>query len=588
MPIGRRTLSAFSIALFVFACSKSSVTPTRSAKPEAMRALPAVDMKGPISGMVMASSIDAKGRPVNPRFTFSSDEPQLTLFVQTRKITDSPLSITWFRTSDDGDQKLFDQTVEGKSWDRAFSIGKNQGRLAAGSYKVALRLEGHTSELHFNVVAKASQSAQGAPPTSGGSGIAAQLPAPTKAKDSHPQNQNPAGKECSAAVVTPGPNFVDEDSATVTVLSFTDCEEINGAEQIDTITPIGTMDVRTDGKPTRVPVGLVDRFNRSDFRVDPCALDHGSDLPGTKLTFKGVSAENPSAAYEMVMTLGEDTLGPEVQTHSSVKRGSKVKAGDAITFDVTALEIRNGGPWQTGVRMIQITSPGGIVGKPWTNPANLPKPCEEKTWYHDYQATYTVPKNPPETIRICVIAEDYVGNEGSRCGEFLTGDAWQGMIKVKAIGNVYDEEGELALAFTVSGDGSLKGKAHFHRTASRPHLWYINHCTFTQKYAPDEGDLLITGRREGDQFTLNIDPRAAMGIMTSSSTCPDLAPQSGSVASNVLGPLAGFAVHPIVVEAKDGAMNHFLHETFNDIATDATIKINRVDEKSSPAIPVGP
>lgn len=581
-----RIIFAVLMAVGATACSKSPETSSSSANatqaPASTKpALPPIDLDGPIVSLVMASSIDDKGQPVNPQFTFPSDERQLTVLVEVGKITGSPLNITWSRTSDDGDQKLLDHTVEVKSWDRAFSIGKNPGRLAAGSYKVALTLEGHTSELEFDVVAKSSQSAQeGVPPISGGSGIAPQPAAPARVKDGQRQEQKQPVTDCDVGVIPPGMNrmgFADVDSPTVSVTAFNSCYEIHGDKAW--ATPIGTLEARIDGRPTVVPASAVDNVNRSHHQVDPCSLDHGSDLPGTKVSFRGIAAENPSKTYELFLTLGDDTLAPRVHTISSVKRGTKVKEGDQITLDVTAQERRSGGPWQTGVKIIQVTAdPGGLVGKPWTNPSNLPKPCDQKTWSQPYKATYTVPKNPPEIIRICAIAEDYQGNQSSQCGEFPTGDVWRGTIKVKAVGNVYDEEGELALAFTVAKDGSVKGKAHFHRTASRPHFWYINSCTFTQTYSSDEADLLITGRREGDQFTLNMDPRSAMGTMTSSAKCPDGRGGAGSSPAIVLGPLAAFAVHPIVIEAKDGALNHFLHDTFNDIATDATIKVNRAPE----------
>lgn len=150
---------------------------------------------------------------------------------------------------------------------------------------------------------------------------------------------------------------------------------------------------------------------------------------------------------------------------------------------------------------------------------------------------------------------------------------WVGTIKVQAVGNVYDEEGELAFAFTESKDGSVNGSAHFRRTANRPKPW-INSCTYTRTYSTDEADLPITGRREGDHFTLTMDPRTAMGTQTFSAKCEDGGGSTGSVAAILLGPLAGFAARPLAVEAKDGVINHFLHETFNDIATDATIELH--------------
>src|SRR5437870_10942265 len=64
---------------------------------------PPVEAKGPIIAIVIASSIDAKGQLVNPRFTFPPNEPQITAIVYVGKINASQLKITWYKTSENGD-----------------------------------------------------------------------------------------------------------------------------------------------------------------------------------------------------------------------------------------------------------------------------------------------------------------------------------------------------------------------------------------------------------------------------------------------------------------------------------------------------
>src|SRR5207302_2612859 len=137
------------------------------------------------------------------------------------------------------------------------------------------------------------------------------------------------------------------------------------------------------------------------FAVDPCSLAGGADLPGTKVTVKAAT-EPELASVSSVITLGLDTLAPRLKVVSTPVRGTKVKTGDKINLKVTATEQRSGGPWQTGVKVIQITAqPGGLVKEPWANPSALPKACSEKTWEQKDEATYTVPKNPPLIIEIC-------------------------------------------------------------------------------------------------------------------------------------------------------------------------------------------
>ena len=157
---------------------------------------------------------------------------------------------------------------------------------------------------------------------------------------------------------------------------------------------------------------------------------------------------------------------------------------------------------------------------------------------------------------------------------------WVGTIKVQAVGNIYDEEGELGLAFAEAKDGSVNGTAHFRRTANRRKLWEVNSCSYTRKYSSDEADLPITGRREGDHFALTIDPRAAMGTVTYGGYC-GTGSSISSVPAILLGPLVQFAVRPLVVEAKDGVISHFYHETAIDIATNATIELHDTQKKAS-------
>lgn len=467
--ISLRTLFAVVIALLAgaVACSKSSTreasssTNAKEASSETKAALPPVDLKGPIVAVTIASSIDDKGQPVNPRFTFPPDERQLTVFVQVGEITGSPLDITWTKTSDDGDQKLFEHTVEVKTWDRAFSIGKNPGRLAPGSYKAAVTLEGHKREVEFDVVAakgnsplaNRSEAVQGAPPISGGSGTVPRPPAPAgAAKDRYPwQEDRPDLKKCELTLEP-----FDQDSPIVRVLAANMCESDFGPVRVE---------AKISGKSSL----LSTEKGQHVYSVDPCSLDHGSDLPGTNVKFWAAAVDDPSLTAQKGITLGDDTLAPRVHTVSSIKRDTKVKAGDRITLDVTAQEKRSGGPWQTGVKIIQVTAePGGLVGNPWTNPSTLPKPCDQKTWSQPYKATYTVPKNPPPIIKICSIAEDYQGNESSQCGEFPTGDKLKGKLSstttIKAGTGVGKEilftyQTDADLSLTLQDDGTVTGMA---------------------------------------------------------------------------------------------------------------------------------
>jgi len=119
---------------------------------------PPVETKGPIIALVIASSINAKGQIVNPRFTFPPNEPQITAIVYVGKIDASQLKVTWYKTSEDGDQRLFEHQVPIKSYERAFSVAKNPGgSLQLGADHVVATLAGQTEEIEFDVSPRKQQ-----------------------------------------------------------------------------------------------------------------------------------------------------------------------------------------------------------------------------------------------------------------------------------------------------------------------------------------------------------------------------------------------------------------------------------------------
>ena len=70
--------------------------------------------------------------------------------------------------------------------------------------------------------------------------------------------------------------------------------------------------------------------------------------------------------------------------------------------------------WPTGVQTIQLLADAGLIdSKPYGPPT---QPCERQT----FEATYTVPRNPPLIVHLRAIAEDGVGNQASEVAEFPT------------------------------------------------------------------------------------------------------------------------------------------------------------------------
>lgn len=451
----------------------------------------AVEIKGPILGMMTATGFDDKGQPQNPSFAFAPTEPQLVVIVQVGSLdtstsqvgtsgasflrletvvaaaaADPVVNIAWYQTSDESEQKLFEHQVKVKSYERAYSIGKSKGTLKAGSYKVRATLAGQTQETELEVRPAKTETSSGAssqvsanqataggngddagpgePPVAGGSGT---FPASSAA--SAEQSAEPGPGRCAITipswsisseradklnfcVVERCSNVTDYGGVNVFIYSRILYSNIRGGEEYSDREGSPPLDVGPYENPQQL--GLI--IGR--FYVNPCLFrsEDASDLPGTKIGVTANNSRKNSSAFSQVsqtFTLGPDQDAPKVSVNSSPVKGTKVKAGDVIKIDATASERRTGGTWQTGVQRFQLVrkGPGGGIEEliqEVTDPSRLPKPCDQKSWSKVIEASYKVPNNPPPVIKLCAIAEDYAENESFKCGEFPTGDVWEGTL----------------------------------------------------------------------------------------------------------------------------------------------------------------
>jgi len=167
-------------------------------------------------------------------------------------------------------------------------------------------------------------------------------------------------------------------------------------------------------------------FSWAPPRLDPCRLG-GSDLPGTQYTVT-VNVEADGYSLDQLITLEPDTAGPrflEPPFASSPKPGSKVEAGDAIAFEVTAVEKNPPRVWQTGVHRLEVTGPRGRIGRPQQAGANT-MACEGKSKSFTSQGSYRVRRSDPAVIELCAVAEDYVPNQTEKCARYYKGEVWEG------------------------------------------------------------------------------------------------------------------------------------------------------------------
>jgi hypothetical protein len=524
-------IAVLGVALYSAACSlrtQSTPTPTPASSPSVVSSTAAPtptteqpsptphqskngETKTPIVTMLVAAPELDTGRPLTPTFTFDAQAPGMMVLVQVGQITNAPLDLVWYQVTDSGQQKLFEHTVQVAAFDWAYSIGKNPGALASGTYKVVASLQGQTQSVEFDVTQKAAtggapvSAQQGQPPVDGGSGETASPVSPTSSY--LPTPQSAAGCQVSLLatkggyLVTP-PTDWTADTADVRV--WADCAEggdldvygsVDGGER-----PVGEM-FTTAGSA-----------HDTTFHFDPCSVPGGSDLPGTTVGFRVIkpagvgTGGTPIANY--VITLGDDSFAPQLDVFSTPARGTKVKPGDKITLNIKATELRSGESWQSGVMDIQVTAdPGGLVtSKDYLEYRG--KSCDAKSWEQKLDATYTVPSNPPPIITLCVITEDFAGKQDFKCGEFPTGNTWNG--KVHLVSSVFGPNGSSCTNETWDGEfyavvsgGEVQGKGSAHLVAQCVPTSCIDQAT--------QAKFDVSGTFNGRQFRLQFSESAIDG-----------------------------------------------------------------------------
>jgi len=431
-------------------------------------------ISGPIIGMAAGSSVDQQGQAVDPKFTFDPSEPQIAVVVQVGKLDNlGPLTITWYQITDEGDQKLFADTVEVSPFDQAFSIGKNPGLLAEGNYKIVASLNGQLQSIEIAVaqpstsqsqaqaqgaITASATTAQGQPPVSGGSGSVPQ-------SANAPESLVGSGSDCNFSVGSLDAGGVDNNAPYVEFYMYshacTGHIEIDVAIDGGPITPYDTM-----------PYPDNENYGPWGFgTLDPCdpKYQFPFDLPKTSVKIIAKVLDGPGAGMskEADLRLGDDTLAPEISKVSSdPKPNSRVKSGDKITITFTAEDSESTGVWQTGLQDIQITDkPGNTV---YTKEfGSKPKVCKDKTQQFSDSYVYTVPKDAPPVINLCILAEDYVPNVTKKCAAFYTGDHWTGTMRTTisatyAGGSCTNGQYLSNLDLYVAADGTVAGTGTGH------------------------------------------------------------------------------------------------------------------------------
>jgi hypothetical protein len=483
---------------------ESTATPESPESPSATEPpasdSPFTEVTDAIVSIIPAVGIDEEGQPVEPGFNFSPDTPQITIVVQAGEVAGSPMNLTWFQVTDDGEQELFTHAVEVASFQSAWSVGDNPGMLADSSYRVDATFEGQAMSTTFRVgvpdgppfaLAAGSRAldahgaggqggANSGPPTSGDSGVLG------------PRADLETG--AASTFLDAWLEYEPMDPGARDIMLGIGAGAVGGAARVEVNVQMGG-NLQTVSYPTRADGLLVKYLN-----FNPCAHPGGSDLPGTTARFvlnllgEGTYPDNFLAeTVQNDTVLGEDLTSPRVDLDGPPANARRVSPGDEIVFDASAQETRDGPTWQTGLKSFKLVAkPGGLIGEEQTSDAGSAQPCDLKQWALESLATYTVPVDAPPVIEICGIAEDFAGNEGWTCLDLYTAEIWDGT--VNSVVTVDGPGGPCGTRipidglaqFVVADDGTVKG------------TYDVTGCQVSQPHAD------FTGTATAEQFLFPI------------------------------------------------------------------------------------
>ena len=245
---------------------------------------------------------------------------------------------------------------------------------------------------------------------------------------------------------------------------------------------------------------------------------------------------------EVRWALKPDQEKPNLDVIWTPPKGKKVKAGDTITAKLTARDDATAA--QTGVAHIHVYSvSGGLVAAPAQYPAPVPlQECGRQNPVRTYEATYTVPDNPPRMVQLRANARDFANNVAWDDANFPTSD-WHGTIKKTAKGGGHNHTIDINFEFVVDPDGSINGRARARITTGPDQ---VPGCTMLWTYSPSEFDIPLSGRRDGENFEIALEPGTTTATF------------AGCEQSNTFPGFLNPAVYPETkyqISARDGATN---------------------------------
>jgi hypothetical protein len=160
---------------------------------------------------------------------------------------------------------------------------------------------------------------------------------------------------------------------------------------------------------------------------------------------------------------------------------------------------------------------------------------------------------------------------------------WKGTLKGHIQGGTQNASTTLSFKFVVASNGGVKGKGTAKLTSS-PNTWtYTNYsCTSLITPTPNEFDVDIGGRRDGDQFNLKVSTAIKVAQLYTQYACTsNVSATTHTIAS--APPLAFYGLARFtrpVVRAEDGAtnsLNLISPSSYGPLEENASIEVHRAD-----------
>jgi hypothetical protein len=447
----------------------------------------------------MIPGVGQPGLALEPQLLFSTEDTSAVAVVVVGD--DAPaegsLSVAWYLlTGVDDREPLFTHEIAVGQGGRAFSEGVAPDGLAPGLYEVVATLEGFQVRTPWVVREPGERSDVAARSVAGALAQEAEPWETPSAGDSYWWNDGVPPVEPSPP--PPGPCEISE-----IVGGFDPMTEVTEAVYWRGTCSTMALSASVAGEPVTLASGPVDPEISAirSGNTDICALDGGSDMPGTVVHFVATGSEGATMSTDY--TLPDNGRGLVVDVETQPEDGGRVEPGQ--TVDVRGLAMLM--PPALGISEIALlVNDEPIAGDGNSSGTEEPTPCDTGRYSADVRTSYTVPESPPPVIEVCALVIGFDGTRARDCARLFTRAIWTGTMDLRLAKDYLAEQSGLkrqacegswrvALTFAVADDRTISGTAEARLTGGP-------NCTFDIPGSGRSAEFSISGAATDEAFEL--------------------------------------------------------------------------------------